>query len=231
MNKTNKINNIIIAISAILVIGFCTFLIMNHKTVSLKDCEKVKQEYEKINEATIKETKKKLINVNIDKENPFIYKTPKQIVSILNKENCLVFFGDAKDNWCRNAIETLIKAAKNNKIDKIYYVDIFGIRDEFVFNGSIEPKQTKKGMDAYYKMVDFFGDNLKEYYVPDPNGNLYDTGVKRLYAPTFALIENGKVKGFHEFTVLSHRNPNEKITEEQEDELFKIYDKIIKSKE
>ena len=111
--------------------------------------------------------------------------------------------------------------------DKVYYVDILDIRDTYKFSGSIEPEQTKKGTDAYYEILEFLDDYLEEFYVKDDAGNMYDTGVKRLYAPTVVGVKDGKVVGIHVATVESQTNPYEVLTDKQKDELKSIYKKMI----
>lgn len=113
------------------------------------------------------------------------------------------------------------------KQDKVYYVDILDIRDTYKFSGSIEPEQTKKGTDAYYEILEFLDDYLEEFYVKDDAGNMYDTGVKRLYAPTVVGVKEGKVVGIHVATVESQTNPYEVLTAKQKDELKSAYKKII----
>lgn len=44
---------------------------------------------------------------------------------------------------------------------------------------------------------------------------MYDTGVKRLYAPTVVGVKDGKVVGIHVATVESQTNPYEVLTDKQ----------------
>ena len=204
MDKKNKICVAILMICTVLVMGICIYAISTHKRDNVEDAQKIKTEYEKYNNALIEGTENRLVDVKIDENNPFVIKTPKEILDVLNNEKALVFFGDSKSSYARSAIEVLIDVAHENNIDKIYYVDIFGIRDEYKYVGSIKPKKIKDGTIAYNEIRKFLGDKLKQYYVPDKKGNLYGTSVTRLYAPTLIAVNNKKVIGFHEKTVETH---------------------------
>ena len=111
---------------------------------------------------------------------------------------------------------------------KIYYVDILNIRDTYKFSGSIEPELTKKGTDAYYEIVKFLDKYLQKFYVNDDAGNMYDTGVKRLYAPTVLAVKDGKALDLHVSTLDSQEDPYTALTDEQKKELKDIYKEMIK---
>ena len=116
---------IIIGVCVILVIGFCAFLILNKKEVVLSDAEKFKQEFESYNGANYSGGYDgELIEVSIPKDNPFVYKTPKEIVDIMHNEDCYVLFGYATDPVTRKSIEVLLDALNERNIDTVYYVDI-----------------------------------------------------------------------------------------------------------
>ena len=123
----------------------------------------------------------------------------------------------------------LLDAAKELNVDKIYYVDILDIRDTYKFSGSIEPEQTKKGTDAYYNILKILDKKLDKFYVKDEAGNMYDTGVKRLYAPTLVAVSKGNVKGFHASTVESQKDPYSALNDEQKKELKNTYKTVINS--
>ena len=94
-------------------------IIHNNDTDSIK----FKEEYESLNGKKYKN--KKIRDVKIEKDNPFVYKTAEEIVDLIeNGESFIVYFGFSKCPWCRSMIETFIKTAKENNIDKIYYVDM-----------------------------------------------------------------------------------------------------------
>lgn len=226
MDKTNKICLIISSICIIIVISFCAFLIIRHgKEKNITDALKFKQEYEYYNLAQIGD--EKLIELDIPEDNVVEYKSAKEIVEVLKNEDAVIYFGYATCPLSRNIISPLLKAAKDENIEKIYYLDIKDIRDEYEFSGTITPKKTKEGMKAYYEILDFFGGRLEDYYVKDQYKNEYGTGVKRLLSPTIVTVKKGKLIDMHEKTVLSHKNPYEKLSEEEEQEIYAIYLKMF----
>lgn len=220
---------IVIFVCAALVIGLCGYAIITHKDEKISDAIKFKNEYEALNDVVNEATDNKYIEVNIDEENPMVYKTGKEILDVLKNEDAIIYFGFAACPWCRNAVPVLLDAAKELNVDKIYYVDILDIRDTYKFSGSIEPEQTKKGTDAYYEILKFLDKKLEKFYVKDEAGNMYDTGVKRLYAPTVVGVKGGKVVGFHESTIESQTDPYKLLDEKGKSELKNEYKKIIES--
>lgn len=228
MEKINKVQIIIIIVCSLLVVAFCGFLIFkNGHKEEITDAMRFKEEYEVLNDSDVND--KKYPSVEIPDDNPIVYKTPKEILEVLKNEDAIVYFGFSSCPWCRNIVETLIQSAKDNNIEKVYYVDIKNIRDNYKFTGSIIPEQTVKGTDAYYEILNFFGNKLEEYYVKDEKGNEYDTGVTRLYAPTVIAVSDGKIKSMHVATVESQKDPYVKINEEQQKELKSIFDKLIET--
>ena len=231
MEKSNKICLAIILACTLLVVGLCVFAIINHKDVKLSDAAKFKEEYESLNGLVNESTEEEYLTVEIDIDNPMVYKSGQQIIDIMKNEDAIIYFGFSSCPWCRNAISVLLDAAKDLNVKTIYYVDILNIRDTYKFSGSIQPEQTKKGTDAYYEILDILDSKLEKFYVTDESGNMYDTGVKRLYAPTVVAISKGKVKGFHVATVESQKDPYIKLTDKEKEELEKTYKEIINSLE
>lgn len=227
MDKNNKIYLIIIVVCALLVMGLCAYAIINHKDVKVTDAIKFKEEYENYNGMVNEYTDKNYLEVNIDRENPIVYKTGKEILDVLKEEDAFVYFGFASCPWCRNAVTSLLDAAKEMNLKTIYYVDIYDIRDTYKFTGSIEPEQTKKGTDAYYAILKFLGKYLEKCYVKDDSGNMYDTGVTRLYAPSFVVVKNGKVLDFHTGTVESQADPSVELDDKQKEELTNTFKDMI----
>ncbi len=227
--KSNKVLYIIIGICVLLVIGLCIFLVINHKEEVLSDAEKFKQEFEQYNGLTYEDTNDKLIDVEIPNNNPFVYKTGKEIVEIMQSEDAYILFGYASCPLTRAAIEVLIETAKEENIDKIYYVDIKNMRDEYVPGEGIIPEQTKEGTEAYYEILNIFGSKLDKYYVAsDDNFYLFDTGVTRLLSPTLVAVSKGKVISMHA-ELTDDYEENSELTEEEKEELSKDYKDVFES--
>lgn len=229
MEKSNKIYLGIILVCTVLVIGLCVYAIATHKEEKLTDALKFKKEYESLNEVVNENNEKQYMEISIDEENPIVYKSGQEIVEIMKNEDAIIYFGFASCPWCRNAVPVLLEAAKELNVDKIYYVDILDMRDTYKFSGSIEPEQTKKGTDAYYDILKILDKKLDKFYVTDEAGNMYDTGVKRLYAPTLVAVSKRNVKGFHASTVESQKDPYSALNDEQKKELKSTYKTVINS--
>lgn len=228
MEKSNKIYLVIIIVCSVLVVGLCAYAIINHKDIEETDAIKFKNEYESLNGVVNENNEKEYMKVEVDSENPIIYKSGQEILDVLENQNAIVYFGFSSCPWCRNVVPILLEAAKENNLDKIYYVDILNMRDQYKFSGSIEPELIKKGTDAYYEILKFLDKKLEKYYVTDDSGNMYDTGVKRLYAPTVVAVKDGKALDLHVSTLDSQKDPYVALSDEQKEELKDIYKDLIK---
>ena len=69
----------------------------------------------------------------------------------------------------------------------------------------------------------FFGNKLTEFYVRDEEGNMYDTGVKRLYASTIIAVSKKKIQYMHVNTVESQEDPYSTLNDDQKKELLNLY--------
>ena len=225
MEKECKIYVIISIICISIVILFCGFLILKNNDKKITDALRFKMEYEALNDKK-DATETTYITVEIPDDNQVVYKNPKEIVEILKAEKAIVYFGFPSNFVCRSIIETLLQVAKDKEINKIYYVNIENIRDEFIYDNSLIPKETKKGTEAYYDILEFFGENLEKYYVKDQNGNGFATGERRLGAPTIVAIKDGEIKDIF--------NPEEDreylpVDEKQKEEIYNTFVKLVES--
>lgn len=163
-----------------------------------KESKAFKEDYEKLNGTTNKAGKEHR-KVTIAEENPFVEVSADEIVKkIDNKETFYVYFGSTLCPWCRSVIESAIKIAKEKNIKTIYYVDIWDdegkeiLRDKF----EVKDKKVKKvhsGTENYNKLLVNFDSLLRDYNITDSETNKeYATGEKRLYAPNYFYIKEGK---------------------------------------
>ena len=99
-----------------------------------KDSLKFKEEYESLNGTKTSYSDSNYRSVNISKRNPFVYSTADDILGMINnKETFYVYFGSSYCPWCRSVVEEAINSSIDNKIDKIYYVDIWdGFHNEIL---------------------------------------------------------------------------------------------------
>ena len=178
------------------------------------DAEKFKEEYESINNELNEEDNNKYRELSIDKDNPFIYSNAEEItIKIDNKETFIVYFGFKECPWCRSVIEQLIKSAKNNNVDTIYYVDVTGIRDVKEVDEDGQIKTTKEGSKAYLKLLDQMKDVLEDYDLTDKDDNPVEVGEKRIYAPSVVAVSKGKAIQLETGISDALKDPYDKLTD------------------
>ena len=188
-------------------------IIHNNDTDSIK----FKEEYESLNGKKYKN--KKIRDVKIEKDNPFVYKTAEEIVDLIeNGESFIVYFGFSKCPWCRSIIETFIKTAKENNIDKIYYVDIEEIRNVIEYDKDGNLVTTKNGTPDYYDLVNKLNSVLNQYTLNN-NGEEVAIGEKRIYAPNVVLVNNGEPVEMIDPIENIIKDPASEITKEQKEEM------------
>ena len=148
---------------------------------------KFKKEYEKLNTVEMIEGEN-YRNLDISKDNPFVYTTAEDIVNkIESKETFYVYFGISKCPWCRSVIETFISVANQNKIDKVYYIDIWDnnhneiLRDKYELDSNNKPKEVSKGTESYYKLLDYFNDYLDDYTLSTTKGKIINVEIGRAH--------------------------------------------------
>ena len=200
-----------------------------------RDAKKFKEDYEKLNGQT-NSTGKIHRSISIDENNPFVYTTAEDIVKkIDNKETFYLYVGDDLCPWCRSTIESAIKIAKENKIDKIYYVSIWDdngkeiLRDKYEVNDEGKLVKTIDGTESYNTLVEKFNSLLRKYTITDKDGNEIDTNEKRIYAPNYFYIENGEAKklitGKSDKQTDSRGELTDEIKKDQEEQFRSLFKK------
>ena len=179
-----KIFIVLTLILSVLLVASCG------KKETMSDALKFKEEYESVND-TKTSSGKDIRNLSIPEDNPFVYKTPEDIVKLMEeKETFAVYFGYNTCPWCRSVLPTLIDVAKDLDITKIYYVDIHDIRDTLEIKDG-EVVTSKKGSDGYYKLLEAFANVLVDYTLTDSKGKEVKTDEKRIYAPNVISVIDG----------------------------------------
>ena len=190
------------------------------------DAQKFKNEYESLNGKTIND--KKVRNVSISKNNPFVYKTEDDIIEMMdNKESFVVYFGFSKCPWCRSVLETLIEVAKDQNLDTIYYVDVYDIRDTLKVGSDGSTKVEKKGTNGYYKILEYMDNVLDDYYVYQDNEKMY-AKEKRIYAPNVVAVVDGKATKMTTGISEKQTDAYMKITKEMKKETYNKFNCVIK---
>lgn len=209
-----KISLIIIMILAIFCLGGCK----SKNTDALK----FKNEYEDLNGKTSK-SGKTYLDVSIDDDNPIVYLTAKEASEKINSDTGVFYFGFPECPWCRNALPVLLNAAKNSELDKIYYVNMYDVRDTMEVDTEGNVVTTKKGATGYSELLDSLDSILDEYTLTDSNDNQVLTGEKRVYVPLVVFVVDGKIVSYHADTVSSQTDPYVALDESQKEELYQIY--------
>lgn len=175
----------------VIVMGIVLGFIYKKETDYKKtDAYKFKVEYESLNGEKTTYGDNTYRTVKIDKNNKIIYSTAKEIVEKIEKnESFVVYFGFSKCPWCRSMVENLVELSNEYDME-VYYVDVLDIRDKIEYIDG--EKVITKGDENYMKLLDLIGDVLDDYKVTDSEGNEYDTGEKRIYAPNVVAIIQGK---------------------------------------
>ena len=75
-------------------------------------------------------------------------------------------------------------------------------------------------------MLKALDEHLTEYTIVFEE-ETYEVGEKRIYAPSVIFVKDGEVLGIHVSTVSSQTDPYDKLTEEQYNELYDIYEGYI----
>ena len=162
------------------------------------DSTKFKSDYEQMN-GKVNSSNKEYRTVKIDSENKFVEITEEELIKKFeNKESFYIYFGSTLCPWCRSVIEMADKVSRENNIDVIYYFDIWDsegkeiFRDTYRLDENNNPELVSNGSENYKKIIEILSSVLSDYTLKDSQGNTINVGEKRIYAPNFIYILNGK---------------------------------------
>lgn len=193
------------------------------------DAVKFKKEYENINNKETENKEHKYRELNISKDNPFVYATADEIVKkIDNKESFIVYFGFKECPWCRSVLEEMIHAAKDKNVKTIYYVDVKDIRDVKELAGDGEVKTVKKGTKGYMALVDKLGNVLDEYTLTNKDDEEIEVGEKRIYAPNLVSVSNGEALQLEDGISDDLKDPYSKLTKKIKKYAYKKFECLFK---
>ncbi len=194
-----------------------------------------KKEYEALN-GVENANGKKHREISIDKDNPFEKVSAEEVVDKTeNKETFYVYFGSTLCPWCRSVIEKSIEVANNKGISKVYYVDIWDnegneiLIDKYVLREDGTLELTIKGTPEYEELLTYFDNVLSNYNLKDSNGNTISTNEKRIYAPNFIYVENGKAINLVEGVSDKQKDSREELTTEMLQDEEKIFNGFFKN--
>lgn len=192
---------------------------------------KFKNEYEALNDTVRESTGVLNPSMKVITNNNIKYLSDEETVDFLEKGTGVIYMGFKECPWCRSAVPVLLKATTNANMEEIYYLDVSNIKSTITLNAKNKAKITKKGTDAYYKILELLDDYLDDYKLTTKKGKEVPTGEKRIFSPTVITVKDGVVVGFHVGTVEGHEKKEDGflpyLTDEQELELYKIYEEMI----
>lgn len=202
----------------LIVIGFSVNKVLNLDVSS--DEIKFKKEYESINGTKWESDgySGEYLTIDLPRNNLMKYATDETIVDLVTSGTKVIYFGNAKCNWCRSAVPVLIEAAKDYGLQEIYYYDFFSLRSAY------EEGTDQRLVDIYQSLMNEIGDLITTTFDEESN----TAGEKRLSAPSVVTVSTGKVVDLHLKTVDSHTNYNKDLTSEQKKELKTIYLNMFK---
>ena len=221
MNKEQRYLVILIGVIVLLAAAFGVYAFTHKGNKVCKDEEtdavKFKREYEEYNGKKYDNTDIQYFEVKLESKNLFKYIKAEDAVKFLKDGTGVIYFGFPRCPWCRTIVPYLEEIGKSYGIKEIYYLNILDMRDSYkVENGKVVVE--KDGTKEYYEILDVLDKYLTKFTVTDEKEKKYDTGVKRLYAPTTVIVKEGKIVGFLEGTVDTQKKfvP---LTEEEDKEL------------
>ena len=104
-------------------------------------------------------------------DNRFIYARDVAVLDMLERGTGVVFLGYPQCPWCQRLAPIVDEAAKAERLDKIYYLDI---------------RHARETNDATYKKL---VEKLKPHLRTDENGQ------PRVYVPDVTVLKDGRVVG------------------------------------
>lgn len=206
----------------ITLLAFACLFMFTGCNKELSDAKKFKQEYESLN--NVNDNGKRVRSINIDINNPFVYVTEKDIINLIDKkETFVVYFGFAKCPWCRSVLPSLIDAANDLGIEKIYYVDIKDARDILKVDENKNIIKEKDGTKEYYLLIEKLNNVLSDYELTTPDGEKIVTGEKRIYAPNIVSIINGKAESLEDGISEKQIDAYMKLTDDMKKESYDLF--------
>lgn len=229
MTQDRKILMMIVAGLMVFAAGLSALAFWDQKEnpIVKSDGLRFKEEYEAYNGMMNESNKTNYPTVEIDENNPFVYKTDDEIAHFLENGTGVIYFGFSTCPWCRSAVPILNKAASSTNLGEILYVDIKNIRDTLTLDDKDEIVVKEEGTNGYREILKKLDSVLEKYYLENKEGKKIDTLEKRLYAPTVVTVKDGKILDIHVDTVKTQKSGYDILTEKEQEELFEIYQKMI----
>lgn len=205
-----------------------------YKTASTKKYARdFKEEYEKINGKKVGEHEYRKITIN--ENNPFRHVSQEKVKSMLEENKTFyLYIGDEKCPWCRSVVEKAVEVANKKGIKEIYYLNIWDkdfneiLRDKYTIKKLGEKEKLNDGTETYKLMLKRFNSKLSDYTLTDEENVEVKIGEKRIFAPTYFYIKNGKLERMT--TALSDKQTDAygRLTKEILNDEEKEFNKLFK---
>ena len=201
---------------------------------SESDALKFKKDYESLN-GVVNSSGKEHRYLSIPQDNPFVIASAEDIVSKIEAgETFYVYFGSKLCPWCRSVLSKAIDVSKKNIIDSIYYVDIWDdegneiLRDKYVVDDKDNINKVNDGTDAYFKLLEHFDNLLPDYtYTSNKDGKSKSFNEKRIFAPTFIYVSNGKAVRMTTGLSDKQKGSRDELTDEILNDEEKLFSKFF----
>ena len=214
-----------------LLVIICLSLTACGKKINI-DSLRFKLDYENLN-GEVNASGKEHRTIKIDEDNPYEEITTKELLKkIENKETFYVYFGDPLCPWCRSVLEKSIEVAKESKVKKIYYIQIWDyngneiLRSKYSLDKNNKLVLEKEGTEDYYKLLEVFNDLLKDYTLTTKDNKKVEVGEKRIFAPNYIYVKGGEavklVTGISDKQTDSRQELTTELLEDEE-KIFKDF--------
>lgn len=154
---------------------------------ALADGQGFRAEYEALNGQPVPDGGGQVYMTLSLEEPPRGIRLTAQEASELSEDGAVVFMGAPWCPWCRNALPSLMQAARDEGYGYFYYVDLTDERDSFTIRGG-KPVMTEEGTPGYRALLSGLEAFLPDYTLPGPDGMPVSVGEKRVYLPTLAYL-------------------------------------------
>lgn len=232
-----------ILILIILTIGYLSYKKIYDKNKSYipevsytTDEKKFKEEYESLNGKS-NSNDEILKQVKIPDDNNIKYVTLAEAVNLIKKNTGIMYFAYPTNQKSRIVTPILINAMSNTELDEIYYLNVrpnddeaSDIRDTFIVNKK-KAQKSKEADENYYELLKLLDKYLPKYTLTTSNGDVVNTGEKRLSVPTIITFDQGVIGSYIEGTIDNHDYDKDGIlrdlTKKEEAELNSKYEEMI----
>ena len=230
MKKRNIVISIVIMlIIAITLVGCEPEVNCGGGYFRAENARRFKEKYEALN-GSLNARGDERQTIYIPEDNPMIFATAAEIVELVESGTGVIYFGFPECPWCRTAVPILIDAAAELGIETIFYLNMTLERDIRSIDAEGNIVVDREGTPEYQRLQELLYDILMIYVLVDAEGNVVDTGERRIYVPFILVVRNGTVLASHFYTLpIQDETPFMIFDESQRQELLEIYLELLRT--